>query len=463
MALIAHLLGRTRAYSASDLHLRPGLAPRVRVQGRLIPLEGEAALPAQVLEDLLAPLLDDEGRARLARDGAADALHRDEAGTSWRCHVFQERHGLAAAFRTLAAAAPTLEELGLPPTLARLAHLRQGLVLFSGASGAGKTTTMAAIVALVGRDDPRTILTIEDPIEYVHASARSLVLQRGVGVDAPDWPSAVADAMAFGPDCLVLGELRDVETARAALAAAETGTLVLATLHGLDATQAVDRLIDLFPDEERHIARLIVSECLQGVVCQVLVPRLAGKTRRAACELLLRTPAVAAIIRDGRLHELGDCIQTGRALGMQRLDDHLEALVAGGEIELGEARRASRDPRRFEDRTVPSDDRRHEPRLRSLALVEVTERDEVDRPIDVSLGRTLDLSHDGVRLELPHPLLLRSRVDLKLVLGEEVLEARAEVRTVEARDPRRCRIGLRFLALTPAAREALDRWIRVRA
>lgn len=472
------LLARTRALRCSDLHLQPGLRPHVRLQGELIALEEEPALEGGLLEGLLLDLLSDLQRARLAEQGYLDLSYRDASGTTWRCHYFHQRTGLSAALRPLAARIPTLDELRLPPELERLAHLQRGLVLITGATGSGKSTTLAALVGIIDRTYRRTVLTLEDPIEYLFDDPRGVIEQREVGTHVESFARGVQDALLARPDVLVVGELRDPDSVQGALAAAETGALVLATLHSNDAVQTLDRLIDMFPLEDQPQTRAVLSQSLQAVVSQVLVHEREGKGRRPACEVMFRTPAVASLIRDDRTHELRSVIETGRALGMRLLDDALADLVAGGLVAREEARRFARDPRRFGE-PLPAEpvgplaallgrapgsihERRQEPRVRALELVNVGELNEVGLQTALTVGRTLDLSHEGVRVELEHPLLLRSRALLDLALEDRVVQVEGLVVSVAEAGPRSFAHGLRFVDPSDAARQAIDDYLALR-
>ncbi|MGE0711008.1 MAG: PilT/PilU family type 4a pilus ATPase [Planctomycetota bacterium] len=467
MSLIEHLIKRTRDMRGSDLHLQPGRPPRVRLQGELCELENEVALNSEQLEERLFELLSEPQRERLARDGVLDFSYRDDAELPWRAHLYRQRGVLAGAFRRLAARIPTLEQLNLPPQLGQLARLRAGLVLVTGAAGSGKTTTLAAILGLINRTHRRTVITIEDPIEYVFEDEKSVIQQRSLYEHVPSFAQGVAESLSQSPDVLVVGELRDHATVRAALTAAETGVLVLATLHSSDAAHTIERLLDLFEADERALARAMLAQSLQAVISQALLHAAEGKERVPACEVLFRTPATAALIRDDKIHELETLLQTRRSEGMQQLDDAIDALLRAGRISREEAQRHARRPERFEGPTkkaqaARAQDRRHEPRVRSLNLVSVGEFNEVGVRTHLDTGRTLDLSHDGVRVELDHPLLIGARVEVTLALEERLLEAHAEVRSVERRGKRTFAVGLKFLDLDEAGERQVDAFLRLR-
>jgi twitching motility protein PilT len=476
MSLLEHLLAHTAQVGASDLHMQAGGRPRIRLQGELIELEDEVVLEEAQLESRLLEGLDEEQRRLLGEQGFLDFSRRTK-DAAWRVHYYRQQLGLAAAFRPLPPKVPSLDELNLPGQIERLAHLRSGLVLVTGATGSGKSSTLAALVNVINRDYRRTILTLEDPIEFDFVSDRSAVQQRAIGRDVGSFARGVQDALLQHPDVLMVGELRDYETARAALLAAEAGMLVYSTLHSNDTGQSIDRFLDLFPFDEQPLTRVLLAQSLQGIVSQVLLHAPEGKERLPACELLFRTPAIAALIRDDKIHEVKSCLQTGGATGMILLDDALDDLVNQGKISAQEAARHARTPERFHRRHSPrgpvrsalrrlmtreepeTKDRRHEPRVRSLNLVNVEEQDQVGRPVELTPGRTLDLSHDGMRIELSHALLLRERVHVHLALENQVVEVHGEVRSVEeieGDEDGRCRVGIRFTRLSDEDRRALD-------
>ena len=470
------LLKHTTGLRCSDLLLQAEERPRVRIQGELVEVEKAARLGPLQMQELVGELLNAGDRQRLERQGYLDFSLRDEEGIDWRAHAFQQRTGLALALRPLARRAPTLEELNLPPQVSRLADMVGGLVLVTGATGTGKTSTLAALVERINATQSRHVITIEDPIEYRHQDRRSLIQQRAVGHDVESFHQGVIDSLHEDPDVLVVGELRDHETVRAALTAAETGILVLGTLHCNDATQSVERILDLFEGDEQPLARVMLSHSLRAVVSQVLVEEQTGKGRLPACEIMFQAPAIAMMIRMGRVHELRSAIQVGRSEGMILLDDALSELVRAGRVTAEAAARHARDPGRFRREHVSArerpwflggpvkavSERRHEPRVKALALVNVSELDAaIGKPGQLTTGRTRDLSHDGLRLELDHPLLIGARLRLSLALENEVLEAEATVRSIEQLDEGRYGLGLRFSRLGPEEARKLEAYLRV--
>jgi twitching motility protein PilT len=337
------LLSRARNRDASDLHLAAGEPPIIRVDGSLLRVDGGApddAEVAQFAEAAFAP----RSRRILEERGDADAvLRRDDLG-AFRVHAFRSSGRLRLAVRLLARDVPTLERLGLPPIVPTLADRHAGLILFVGPTGSGKTTALAALVDRINRTQRRHIVTIEDPVEYRHDSARSFIAHREVGVDASDYASAVRACLRADPDVILVGELRDPATMRAALGAAETGHLVLSTLHTGDAAQTVDRIVDAFDSVAQAEVRVQLAQTLAAVVSIRLIPRASGAGRRAAAEVLVATDAVRALVRDGKTHQLRNAIVTGRSAGMQTLETHLGELVVRRDVTLDAARAATDRP-----------------------------------------------------------------------------------------------------------------------
>ncbi len=265
-------------------------------------------------------------------------------GTRFRVNCYQQRGATGAAFRIISTSIRSLEELGVPDVVAQFATLPRGLVLVTGPTGSGKSTTLAALIDLVNRTRYDHIVTVEDPIEYVHANKRSLVNQREVGNDTHSFTAALKHVLRQDPDVILIGEMRDLETISVALTAAETGHLVFATLHTQDAAQTIDRIIDVYPSHQQDQIRTQLAATLQGVVSQTLVPRASGTGRVIATEVLLTTPAIANLIREGKAHQITSSMQAGRALGMHTMDQHLADLVNEGEITRDAAFEKAHDP-----------------------------------------------------------------------------------------------------------------------
>ncbi|MDQ6930798.1 MAG: PilT/PilU family type 4a pilus ATPase [Candidatus Eremiobacteraeota bacterium] len=339
---LAELLRLARAKNASDLHVAPGLSPVVRIDGAL---ESVAGVITQHQCELMArELLKNEGRNSFGDLGDASVAHRDPQFGSFRIHAYRTGRGTALAIRLLAQHIPTLDSLHLPEVVASFAQRRSGLILFAGPTGSGKTTALAALIDRINRKEAKHVITIEDPIEYAYESQKSVVTQREVGRDVRDFASALSGALRADPDVILVGELRDAPTMRAALTAAETGHLVFSTLHTGDSSQTIDRMIDAFPSEAQQQVRVQISHTLQAVVCLRLVPRSAGAGRRAAAEILIASDAVRNLIREEKTHQIRDVIATGRQAGMQTLESHLSELVMRRDVTLQAARAATDRP-----------------------------------------------------------------------------------------------------------------------
>lgn len=330
---------------ASDLHLSAGLPPWLRVDGELCAVSLPALTDAQVLT-CIEECLEIEQRERFrAREEIDLAIETPGLGR-FRLNAFQQRGGAAAVFRAIPSQVLSLAQLGMDDSIARIAELPRGLVVVTGPTGSGKSTTLAAMVDHVNRNRQGHILTIEDPIEFIHESRRCLVTQREARLHTRGFPAALRAALREDPDVILLGELRDPETIRLALTAAETGHLVLATLHTASAIKTVNRIVDVFPAAEKAIVRTQLSESLQAVIAQTLLKK-PGGGRVAAREILIATTAVRNLVREDRVAQIYSCMQSGAALGMRTLDQCLAELLTTGQIGLAEARSQARDPAVF--------------------------------------------------------------------------------------------------------------------
>lgn len=347
MARIDALLRTLKERDGSDLHLVAGLPPRVRLNGSLAPLEGATALDAGDLVALLREICPPDDWATFESDHDVDFAHEVPGVGRFRANCFRQESGPAAVFRIVPEAIRPLDDLGLPREAAALARFERGLVLVTGPTGSGKTTTLAAIIDRINRTAARHIVTIEDPIEFVHSSRRSIVSHRQVGIHARSFAEALRAAMRQDADVILVGEMRDAETIGLALTAAEMGALVFGTLHTSGAARTFDRIVDAFPSDRQPQIRAALADTLQGILSQILLPTADGRGRCVAAELLLRAPGLASIIREGRAHLLASYLQSGRRLGMQTLDDALFALVKRGRILPQDAFRKAAEKDRF--------------------------------------------------------------------------------------------------------------------
>jgi len=331
MLTMQDLLREAADKGASDLHLSAGEPPLLRVHGDLVRIEHPAVTPAQVTE-LVNSIMSDAQRATFEAEHEVDFACELEGKGRFRVNVFVHSRGPGAVLRTIPTQIPALDTLHMPPVLKELCTRERGLVLVTGPTGSGKSTTLAAMVDVINQTWDAHILTIEDPIEFVHPPKRCLVNQREVGPHTNSFSNALRSALREDPDVILIGEMRDLETISLALTAAETGHLVFGTLHTSSAPKTIDRIIDVFPAGQQGQIRTMLSESLEAVVAQTLLKKKGGG-RVAACEVLIGTPAVRNLIREGKLHQITSMMQTGQRLGMQTLDMGLADLVKRGLIE----------------------------------------------------------------------------------------------------------------------------------
>lgn len=332
--------------NASDLHIQVGLPPILRVDGALIPIAGLSVLKEDTVQKLVFATLDSEQRETLAKDKEFDYSFAFGTAARFRVNAFQERGNLAAAFRLIPNKMPTLSDLGLPQVISTFADFPRGLVLVTGPTGSGKSTTLAALIDKINQEKSVHIITIEDPIEFAHKSKRSVVVQREVHYDTFSFARALKSILREDPDVVLLGEMRDLETMASAITIAETGHLVFATLHTNSAAQSIDRMIDVFPAEQQPQIRSQLSAILMAICSQRLIPAIGGG-RIAACEILVANTAVRSIIREGKTHQLDTAIQTGVNEGMQTMDRTLAKLVHAGTITYDNALEYAVDPNEF--------------------------------------------------------------------------------------------------------------------
>ena len=322
---------------ASDLHLQVGLPPMLRIDGSLKAVAGTTNLNEEAVEALIFAILDDDQKQILLKDKEFDFSFAFGDLGRFRVNAFHERGNLAAAFRLIPNELKSVQELGLPQVVSDFAEYPRGLVLVTGPTGSGKSTTLAAMVDKINAERSSHIITIEDPIEFTHKSKKSVVVQREVHYDTYSFSAALRSSLRQDPDVVLIGEMRDLETISAAITIAETGHLVFATLHTNSAAQSIDRMIDVFPPHQQPQIRAQLANILQGIVSQRLIPAIGGG-RVAAAEILVANSAVRNIIREGKSHQLDAVIQTGAEHGMQSMDKTLVNLIHAGTISYDEAR-----------------------------------------------------------------------------------------------------------------------------
>lgn len=347
MARIEHLFQQLQAVEGSDLHLSAGLPPACRVSGHITPLAGFDPLEDAELREMLREIVEPVQWERFSAQHDLDFAYALPGVGRFRGNYLEQARGIAAVFRRIPEEVISAEQLALPPAVINLADLEAGLVLVTGPTGSGKSTTLAAIIDLVNRRHARHIVTIEDPLEFVHQNQRSVISHREIGEHAASFSDALAAALRQDADVILVGEMRDYETISLAMEAASMGTLVFGTLHTNGATKTVDRIIDSFPRDQRGQARSMLSDSLQAVVSQILCRRVSGG-RLAVHEILLREPGMGGAIREGNPGMLGSIISAGRARGMQLLDDALLAAVEAGEVAGPDAYLMANDKRRFQ-------------------------------------------------------------------------------------------------------------------
>lgn len=336
---------------ASDLHLKAGQPPVMRIRGDLMRLDVQP-LPAEQHNERLYSILNEERRHRLEHDREVDLSYNVPGLARFRVNMFWQRGNIGAVFRVIPFQIKTIEQLGLPSITKNIAMLSRGLVLVTGPTGSGKSTSLAAMINHINHNKRCHIMTIEDPIEYVHKDNISIINQRELSTDTHSFGSALKHVLRQNPDVILVGEMRDLETIQLAITAAETGHLVLSTLHTVDAAQTIDRIVDVFEPDQQAQVRTQLSVTLQAVISQTLLPKKHEKGRIAAFEVMSATPAIRNIIRDGRTHQLPTEIQMGQQYGMQSLDTHLLRLVEAGQVEYEDALAKSSNVLEFQYRAA---------------------------------------------------------------------------------------------------------------
>jgi twitching motility protein PilT len=333
---IEGLLRTLVANKASDLHLRAGAPPMLRLNGEIAPIPNEAALSSSDIDEMLSAVMLEQNRDEFKEINDTDFAHEIPGVARFRGNALRDRKGTGAVFRAVPAAVVTVEQMGISQEVQRLCHLTKGLVLVTGPTGSGKSTTLCALIDLINRSRSDHVITIEDPIEFVHESKKCLITQRHVGVHTSSFRHALRAALREDPDIVLVGELRDLETVSMAIETAETGHLVFGTVHTSTAVSTVDRVIDQFPPDRQAQIRVMLSESLKGVISQVLCKKIGGG-RVAAREIMLSTPSVSNLIREGKTFQLPSVLQTSRRLGMVTMNDALIDLVESKQVEPQEA------------------------------------------------------------------------------------------------------------------------------
>jgi twitching motility protein PilT len=337
MAQIDSYFQQMKDRGASDLHMVIGFPPMLRLRGELVPLD-EPVLTPESNKRILFEILEPEQQAIIEKNRDFDKAYALEGVGRFRCNFLYQHRGIGAVFRIIPTKILTLDQLGMPDVVKGLADYVRGMVLVTGPTGSGKSTTMAAIIDLINDKHPKHIITIEDPLEFVHPNKQCVFSQREIGSHAKSFAKALAVANRENPDVILVGEMRDLETISAALTCAELGILVFGTLHTNSAAKTIDRIINAFPAEEQAQTRTMLADALKAVIAQQLLKTKDGKGRCAAVEILIGSSALASIIREGKINQIESMIQTGTAQGMQTMDQHLQRLIDQDKITVAAAR-----------------------------------------------------------------------------------------------------------------------------
>lgn len=349
MARIDSIFRIVKEEGASDLHLGVGHAPRLRMQGEIEPIDSQPLTDAQ-LRELVYEILTKDQLQQFERQHDLDFAYEVNGEMRVRCNIYEDIRGMAGAFRLLPSRVPSIEELNLPSNIIKLTQARRGLVVVTGPPGSGKSTTQAALIDTINKNQKRHIITIEDPVEYLHVSGQSLIHQREVGRHTESFSSALRAALREDPDIILVGEMRDPETVSLAVTAAETGQLVLGTLHTSSAAQTVSRIIDTFEVAKQQQVRAMLADSLRGVIAQKLLPLAEGEGRIAAVEILIGTQAVSYLIRENKAHMIKGILQSGRKEGMVEMEASVADLLREGKITADVALRNGVDGARAEKR-----------------------------------------------------------------------------------------------------------------
>lgn len=346
MAIIDGYFQHLIQAGGSDLHISEGQPPKIRVHGGIHAISDQI-LTHQHMEEMMREICEDRAWEKFLSRGDLDFAYEMDDDNRFRCNFFKQNLGFAGVFRIIPTKIATLEQLGIPPVVKRFGEMRSGLVLVTGPTGSGKSTTLAALIDYVNTNFSRHIITVEEPIEFVHRNKKSIITQREVPMQTPTFSDGLRAALREDADIVLVGEMRDLETISLALTAAETGLLVFGTLHTNNARKTVDRLVDVFPSDQQAQVRTMLSASLRGVLAQLLMKKADGKGRVAVNEILVATPAVSAIIREGATQKLTDVITGGAALGMQFMDQAIMKQLEAGNVTPFEAYMKAIDKDRF--------------------------------------------------------------------------------------------------------------------
>ena len=342
MAEIDSLLLKAKELKASDVHLTSMIPAKARINGQLVSISEEILTPAR-LEELLAPVINPAAAEKIAEFGEADFSYAIQGEGRFRVNVFKQRGALAAVLRLVGTDVPAADQLGIPKEVQELIYKKRGLVLVTGPTGSGKSTTLASLIDMMNKVRNCHIITLEDPIEYLHSHKEAVINQREIGMDSAGYGGALRAALREDPDVILLGEMRDLDTISTAITAAETGHLVLSTLHTTGAAATVDRIIDVFPMGQQQQIRLQLSNVLEAVISQQLLPNCNGDGRVAAFEVMFGSPAIRNLIRENKTHQINGLIQTSKKLGMQLMDDSLYELYSKHKVNKDVALSYSQD------------------------------------------------------------------------------------------------------------------------
>lgn len=337
------LLSIAKAHHASDLHITVGVRPKCRISGTLYEMDGFERLTPAMTKELVESMFGPKQKATMEATGEVDFAYTDTRVGRFRVNAFHQRGSYAAVLRIVASDIPTPEALGIPEAVLGLTKKKRGLVLVTGPTGSGKSTTLASLIDVINKERNEHIITLEDPIEYLHKHNRSIVNQREIGLDTDSYGNALRAALREDPDIILVGEMRDFDTISTAITAAETGHLVFSTLHTNSAAATIDRVIDVFPPHQQQQTRIQLSGVIEGIIAQQLLPK-EGGGRVAAYEVMLATPAIRNLIREGKSFQIQSMIQTSKKLGMQAMDDAIYDLYMQNKISAEDAVSFAQEP-----------------------------------------------------------------------------------------------------------------------